>query len=474
MPAIAFPASSAPGRGFGEGGGRLVNAYVEAPPEAGRNQLVHRRVPGLSQFGVFGGSYTNTRGAILVGSTLYVAVDGSVLSVVNNEGAPPTVTLVGALAGTDRVIFARNNKTPTPDCVAVCDDGTFTVSSGSVASYPDGDLPSSNSVTFLDGYFVFTQAVGTFYTSSINSTAIAGTDFATAESAPDGLVRGVAFRRMLLLFGTSTTEVWLNTANATGVPFSRAEVIQRGLAGAGAVAGFEPGGPDALCFVGDDGKVYQLEGYALRPISTPDVERAIGDIGDPTTLDACVASADGHHFWHLTSSEWTWVYDLTTRQWHERASHGQANWRARVAVRAFNRWLVGGDGAVLWNYAAREPSEAGAALRFSATSKPTGSFPNRIAVPRADFDLRVGVGSETGTAAQQDPQIEIEWSDDGGVTWSGPLLRSLGRQGQWRQRVRVHRTGRTGPIGRMWRVSTADAVDIALLGGFQVMESGAP
>lgn len=473
MPAIVFPATSAPGRGFGEGGGRLINAYVEAPPEQGRNTLIHRRVPGLLQYGQFSTSHVNVRGAILVGSTLYVAVDGFVLSVVNIVGAPPVVTQIGALAGTDRVIFARNNKTPTPDVVAVCNDGVFVVT-GSVSSYPDGDLPSSNSVTILDGYFVFTQAVGTFYTSGINSTSINAAHFATAESAPDGLVRGVAFRRMLLLFGTGTTEVWLNTANPTGVPFSRAEVIQRGLAGAGAVSGFEPGGPDALLFVGDDFRVYQLEGYSLRPVSTPDVERAIADIADKTTLDACVASAEGHHFWHLTSASWTWVYDLTTRQWHERASQGQANWRARFSVQAFNRWLVGGAGRVLWEYSAREQTEAGEPLRFSVTSKPTGAFPNRIAVPRADFDLRVGVGSEVGTPTQQDPQIEIEWSDDGGVTWAGPLLRSIGRQGDFKRRIRVHRTGRTGPIGRMWRVSTADAVDVALLGGFQAMEGGRP
>ena len=35
------------------------------------------------------------------------------------------------------------------------------------------------------------------------------------------------------------------------------------------------------------------------------------------------------------------MFDLTTKQWHERASHQAARWRATQSVNAFGRWLVG-------------------------------------------------------------------------------------------------------------------------------------
>lgn len=51
MPRILFPASSAPGKDFVEGSGRLINAYSERLQEGAPAQYVIRRAPGLIEFG---------------------------------------------------------------------------------------------------------------------------------------------------------------------------------------------------------------------------------------------------------------------------------------------------------------------------------------------------------------------------------------------------------------------------------------
>ncbi len=99
-------------------------------------------------------------------------------------------------------------------------------------------------------------------------------------------------------------------------------------------------------------------------------------------------------------------------------------------------------------------------------SGPVEAFPNRTRVPRADFKFATGVGIATGSDPDQtNPTTLISWSDDGGVTWSNPYERNLGRQARANARVAVNNTGMAGPMGRRWRLDVSDAVDVAFMGG---------
>jgi hypothetical protein len=66
--------------------------------------------------------------------------------------------------------------------------------------------------------------------------------------------------------------------------------------------------------------------------------------------------------------------------------------------------------------------------------------------------------------------VEISWSDDGGGTWSRPLQRTLGQQGQFGWDVRVNRTGMTTKVGRRWRIDVADPVPFLFLGATMDVE----
>ena len=68
---------------------------------------------------------------------------------------------------------------------------------------------------------------------------------------------------------------------------------------------------------------------------------------------------------------------------------------------------------------------------------------------------------------RSDPSVAISWSDDGGVKWSVPLIRKLGRHANARQRVTVLNTGLSGPQGRRWRIDVSDPVYVSLMGGEQ-------
>ena len=364
------------------------------------------------------------------------------------------------------ITFARNNKSPTPDQVLVTPSlgaYTFTTASLSVLDV-DGQLP--NSVCFGEGYFFFTVGDGRCYASGLNATTVSSLDKIQTEAKAEALVRGVFWAGDLYLFGLTHTEVWGSggNPNATGFPLNRSGVIWRGLIAPLAVCGFEDGFHPVLIWVADDYSVRVANGYEAVSISPPDLDRAIEACTTKSAIRCAVYHIDGHACVAVDlAGEATWVYDLDEQKWHERQSHGHDHWRfTGNTVRAFGKW-IGGDhhtGNLLYiddtTY-----EEDGDPIEFMVESISMESFPTRLQIPRADFNFVSGVGDAT----TPDPEVKIQWSDDGGHRWSDPVTRKLGEAGRYFTQVRVNRCGLTGVKGRRWRLTVSDPVYVGLLGG---------
>jgi hypothetical protein len=67
-----------------------------------------------------------------------------------------------------------------------------------------------------------------------------------------------------------------------------------------------------------------------------------------------------------------------------------------------------------------------------------------------------------------EPRVAISWSDDGGLSWGNPILRSLGRQGVSKTtRITLSRCGISGNQGRKWRIDATDPVNSSFLSATQ-------
>jgi len=466
---IPFPLSSAPGDNPQESAGRLINCYAEplgkdveakkgfTPPPA-----VWRKSPGLSLFAASG--QTGFREALLVGSTIYAAWSGKA-STFTSVGVETLLT--GTLNGTEKVFWARNNKS-TPDVVCVAPaTGGFIATSSAVSSWSAAGAP--NSVCFMDSYFLLTYGDGTIQASDQNATTINTLNKTTAQSKPGGLTRGVPFNGQYYAMGPNFGEVYSDTANPTGFPFTRSYVLQRGLLSPYAISGFEDGFGSALIWVADDNSVVQANG-SPNPlkISSPDLDRLIAGVSNKTTLEASVYISQGHPKWVISCPTFTWEFDLGSQKWNEGQSYQQTRRRSIGGINAFGNWIVGDTqlGQLLYvNSAAYD--EVGSPLVFQLESGPVQNFPNRTRVARADFDFVTGVGIATGQdPIATDPSVGISWSDDGGITWSNPYIRKLGRQAT-QHRITVLRSGMTGDMGRRWRLTVSDPIYVAFLGASQ-------
>ena len=405
------------------------------------------------------------RGGILVGNTLYGAWAGEVYTV-NASGER---VLFGSLAGTDRVFFARNNAA-TPNIAIVCSAGAFEIdiSGAQVIAYSDGDVGSPSCVGGHLGYFIFGYGNGNLLASGINSSAINTLDSARTESNPDGVENIVSYDGLLYVFGQATIEVWGDPINATGFPFTRVGYnIRPGLHTAHAIAGWEPEFGNPFIYVASDNTVRQLVGFEPVKISPPDLDRLIASEPFPDlTLDALVYSVGGHSFWQLNGSTWTWVFNVNNQTWHERQTYGETKSLLTKSIPAFDKWLVGSTGSTdLYSMDHTLAQEGGKTIISTLESVGEKAWPDRLRVPRADFDFTVGIGEAVGLdPIETDPTVMIEWSDDGGRTWKGPWNRKLGRQAISQKRVTLLNTGLTGPMGRKWRWTVSDPVHVGFMG----------
>jgi hypothetical protein len=468
---IPWPLSSAPGANPQESAGRLINCYAEplgkdveakkgfAPP-----MVVWRKAPGLSLLGT--SSLTGFRGQLLVGNTLYSAWSGRASSF--TSGGLETL-LTGTLPGSEKVFFARNNKT-TPDVVCVAPGTGGFILTSSISSWSVAGAP--NCVCFFDSYFILSYGDGTLQASDQNAVTLNTLNKTTAQSKPGGITRVVPFNGQLVALGPNFGEVYADTANPTGFPLTRSYVLQRGLIGPYALAGHEDGFGSALIWGADDNSIVMHNGTPNPlKISPPDLDRLIAGVADKSTLEASVYISQGHPKWVIKCPTFCWEFDLGSQKWNEKASYLSQTWRGIGGCNAFGKWVVGDTkGGRLLYIDQNAYTELTDPLVMQLDSGPVVNFPNRTKVARADFNFVVGVGQATGQdPIATNPHVGISWSNDGGITYGNEFSRELGRQST-QSRIVMLRTGMTGNEGRRWRLKISDPVYGGFLGGKQDSE----
>lgn len=468
---IPFPLSTFPGSTPQESAGRLINCHTEPLGPGGPSKAAYHRSPGLSQFATTG--QTGYRGGLLVNNLAFEAWANNA-STVTSAGV---VTSLGTLPGTQKISIARNQNGAGADVVAVdIGNGAFTLQVAGVPGVPTAlaaiggaGLPAPKAVCWQDGYFFFISANAEMYASGINALTFNALTFQVLTAKSDVIgQRVIAFSGLLFGFTTGHLEVYQDTAQAfPAFPYSRLVVLPYGLLQENAIAGWETGF-DTLLWVAQDFGVWMLPYGSLSPtkVSPPDLDRLIkAENNAGNVLEAFAYVFAGKRFWALSSPDWTWEFNLNSQEWNERwslnlATNGQqGRWRAVGGHPGFGKWLCGDtqsgnlgfvDDTVL--------TEFGAPQLRRIESAPVNDFPNRLRVARADFSFSTGAGLATAASANVvNPSVAISWSDDNGITWKNPIVRSLGLQGKsLRTRISVKNTGFSGPQARRWRLDDTD------------------
>jgi hypothetical protein len=323
---------------------RMVNLFPEAVPEGsgGKEAGFLLRCPGLRLLATVGDG--PIRGLWVTNGVAYV-VSGSEFYNLNTSWV---ATLIGSVSGSGPVSMADNGTQIFIACNP--DSYIYNTSTAVFAQITDTDFPGAGSVGYLDGYFVFNEPDSQKFwvTSLLDGTSIDPLDFASAEGYPDNVIALIVDHREIFLFGTTSVEVWYD-AGTPDFPLAR---IQGAFMEVGCEAAYSVAKLDNSVFwLGSDargrGIVYRANGYTPARISTNAVEYAIQSYGNITDAIAFTYQQDGHPFYVLIfpSAEATWVYDVSTQLWHERAGfeNGQFTRHRSNCQTSFNDEIVVGD-----------------------------------------------------------------------------------------------------------------------------------
>jgi hypothetical protein len=442
-------------------------------------------------------------------------VSGTQLYKINNSYA---ATFIGYVSGTGPVSMADNGT----QLFIACNGPSYIYnnSTGIFGQITDPDFPGAVTVCYLYGFFVFNEPNSQYMwvTELLDGTSIDPLDFERVDVSPDGIVAIAANFQQIWAFGTNSIEVWYYIGG-TSFPFARVEGAfnELGCAAPYSIAKMDNG----LFWLGRDrrgqGIVYRANGYLGQRISTHAVEWQIQQYTDMSDAIGYTYQQDGHSFYVLIfpTADTTWVYDLATQAWHERAGwvNGSFTRHRSNCQMAFNNKIVVGDyeDGKIYAFDLDDYSDNNQIQRWlrSWRALPTGQNNlKRTAQHALQLDAQTGhylaptsvvdagnysalavaeapayivteagnfLITEAGDFLTTDvnpvvlvnpaPQFMLRWSDDGGHTWSNEHWRGGGAIGAYGTRIIWWRLGMTLKLrDRVYELSGTDPIQIAIMG----------
>lgn len=426
----------------------LVNLFFE-PGAPGTPDGMFYDAPGRKLFAAVGTG--PIRGMRTVAGIGFVVSGGSLYRVLPDGNQ----ALIGAVPGSGRVHLSNNDT----QLVVMHSVGWHVLDVATLTYGAVPNAPTTAQGTFQDSYIVFPTDDGTYgWTAIGNATLIDGLDFASAEAQPDPVVAVLSDHLELWLFGETTTEI-AQTSGDADLVFTRTAMMEHGCA-----AKYSPAKADNSVFwLGRDengqGVVFRAEGYSPSRVSTYALEAAITGYTVEDAFGFCYQQG-GHTFYVLTFPEATWAFDIGTNRWTQLAYRDPSTGELeRVRDNAYmflaGKHLVGDHtSGKVCQLDLNTFTDDGAAIHRERAWAVIENGGNWLRHNALQLMAEMGVGLVSGQGS--DPVVLLDWSDDGGRTWSNTRELRLGRIGEYRNRARTQRLGISR--ARVYRLRSTDPV----------------
>ena len=357
----------------------------------------------------------------------------------------------------------------------------YVLSSNTFTQITDTDFPGASSLDYQDGYGLFSVPGSNqwFFSSIQDFLTYDALDFYSKQALTDNIRSIRSFKREPYIYGTDFgSEVWYNAggdnSSLQSPTFARntGGLINYGLA---SPKGVDDMDGTVLTWLSSNGQLIQAAGQQAAVVSNQMFDREVagdGSLEHPgySTIADCLTFSyrdQGHIFQQFTfpSVDATWVLDGTTQLLVKRESYkaagGYGRHRANCYVRHNNKHYVGDfENGMIYEMSAAYLDDAGYPIRRRLYSQDMNSGRTLVSYPNIQVMLETGYGLPAGAV----PQIGLEFSEDGGSTWSNMVNRSVGATGQrqwqanWDQLGsgyrRMYRLTMTDPI--IWKITGLD------------------
>lgn len=455
---------------------RRINLYMESSDADAKAQVALHSAPGnegwgdLSTDGIVRGQHKmGNRFFIMVGANLYEVTSSSF-------GTPTLRGVFSTTAG--RVCISDNNGK------LIIGDGLFwLIDPDSGVTTPAAILDDGMEQligtfsAWLDGYTLYaleeTDHPGRWRYSALNDPAtVSGVDFLTAEGDPDANVALLTLNRQGVFLGERSVQFFYNSGGADNAfqpvsgAFQHMGCLCRWTAQLYA---------SQVLFVGsnDDGAgvVWAIadQGATATRVSTYAVEAAIREAlksHNAEDFTAYTYDENGHRFYVLNLPTITWVFEAGIG-WHERARVNPDTGLLERIRQDFSIYWQGKhrcgsyDTGAVYSQSKDLYSDDGDPLLRRVETAHAHANGAWLVFNRLFIDLQAGVGLD-GTGTGTDPQVMLQYSDDGGRSYSNETLTtSMGAIGATTTRVQFDRLGRSRD--RVFRIGISDPVPVVML-----------
>jgi len=412
-----------------------VNWFTHIDQEGGVSQLSLRGTPGLKEW-CDTGKFAEVRGCLRMGAFIYAVVGNAVFKI-NDSGIYTECD--GTLLTVSGHVSLDTNGTQ----LMIVDGayGYIVTGTAVVTITDDGFPPSPISVTFQDGYFIVTRHGSGRVNISDDSdgTSWDGTMYFNAEGSPDSSIAVISDHRDLFVFGEETSETWYNSG-AT-VPFDRrpGSTQEVGIGAKDSIAQLD----NTIFFLTNKYQVVRFEGNSPKAISTRSVEYQIAQYETKSDAIGMGITIEGNAFYILTfpTANETWCHNAATGFWNKLTSYpNEGRWRGNCYAYFNDKHIVGdyGNGKLYeWDFETyTDNSETIRRIRVPSAIKEEGK---RAFHSQLEVFFEAGKGLVTGQGS--DPMAMLQYSDDGGHTWSHEIWRSAGKIGKYEWRAVWNRLG---------------------------------
>jgi hypothetical protein len=460
--------------GFSEGrskavnDGRCVNVYPCVNQSDAKSPFTLSERPGLKPFARPTADDGEVKSMVKVGDLLYSVIKDKFLSTdVNTLVSTELGTLTDAKG---RAWIERNANSQI--MIATGEIGyVYDWSTALFGQIADDSFPGAVSLTFQDQYGVTVDPdSGRLRNSALNDfTDWEATNFVTAEAAPDNLLSIISDHQEIIGLGEYTTEIYSNVGDVAAV-FQRLQggFLEIGVNAPQSIAKVT----NVVLWLDDRLQVRLLESYSPSIVSSPAISYQLQKLSRTDDAIGMAHIWNGHAFYILTfpTAERTFVYDITasaaagTALWHELSSYplDSANrWRGNSLLQSGDVTYIG-DYSNGWIYTLDEDTHTDnlQPMQRIWTTSSVQDIELRRALFHHELELEVEPG--VGTDDEDLPEVAMQYSDDGGNTWSNELVESIGSIGEYKNRARWHGLGESR--NRIYMFTISDNVKVEVVG----------
>jgi hypothetical protein len=333
--------------------------------------------------------------------------------------------------------------------VSMVDNGNvlLIVASGTAYTY-DGTTLEALSLTFapvqaqyLNSKFLLLSSDNTVYVSNVGVAVFDPINSYQAESSPDDLIAIKVFNQFCFNMGSRTIEPWedIGSGNPPLARMNGAIIEDAGIANKDCVCATS----DALYFLGFNKIPYRVVNFQAQKLTdnNPGIVELFESYNKSSAFVECftVFGQDVILFYFPTDKK-VWCFSQETNLWFE-VDHGVVGtlYQGKTIARLFDKNLIGDkDNGNIYELDADTYQNNGTPIVRERVFRPMAG--ETIGSPRAYLQMRlIQFAVESGVGVNDDnPQMMVSFSTDGGRTFSNERWLSLGENGDYQELIETY------------------------------------